>query len=248
MEARTYIAFYKPYGVLTAFTDEEGRETLKAFIDIPDVYSVGRLDMDSEGLLLLTDDGGLAHRLTDPRYNHPKTYLVQVEGTPTPEAIGKLESGVEIKGVRTRRTQVVVIPEPTVPERVNPTGQAKPVTPHGPTAWLRIVLREGKKRQIRHMTAAVGLPTLRIVRVAVGPIGVGELKPGEWRHLTEAEVQMLKALASTPAERQQKEPKPKKKLYTPEPPRLKQRRRNPTEGKGPSGKGPKRPVRRRGTL
>ena len=237
MEARTYVAFFKPYGVLTAFTDEEGRNTLKQYVDLPDIYPVGRLDMDSEGLLLLTDDGGLAHRLTDPRSKHPKTYLVQVEGTATPEAIGKLETGVEIKGERTRRAQVVLIPEPNLPER------AKPITPHGPTAWLRIVLREGKKRQIRHMTAAVGLPTLRIVRVAVGPIGVGDLQPGEWRHLTEAEVGMLKALASAPAEHPRKEAKPRKKLYTPEPPKLKERRRTPA-----AGKGPKRPVRRRGTL
>lgn len=237
MEARTYVAFFKPYGVLTAFTDEEGRNTLKQYVNLPDIYPVGRLDMDSEGLLLLTDDGGLAHRLTDPRYNHTKTYLVQVEGTPTPVAIGMLEAGVEIKGVRTRRAQVVVIPEPNVPER------PKPITPHGPTAWLRIVLREGKKRQIRHMTAAVGLPTLRIFRVAVGPIGVGDLQPGEWRHLTETEVGMLKALASAQAEHPQKESRPRKKIYTPEPPKLKERRRTPTEGKGP-----KRPVRRRGTL
>ena len=186
MDEHVYLVFYKPYGVLTAFTDEEGRETLKSYINVPDVYPAGRLDMDSEGLLLLTNDGGMAHRLTDPSYNHPKTYLVQVEGTPTPSVIGKLESGVEVKGQKTRRARVMLVPEPELPAR------AKPVTPHGPTSWLRIVLYEGKKRQVRHMTAAVGLPTLRLVRVAIGPIGLNELQPGEWRYLTPAEVASLK--------------------------------------------------------
>ncbi len=195
MPVLLYIAFYKPYGVLTAFTDDSEpaavaaeRETLKAYIDVPGVYPAGRLDLDSEGLLLLTSDGGLAHRLTDPRYNHPKTYFVQVEGEVTPETLAQLESGVEIKGYHTRRAQVMPITEPDLPPR------RKPVTPHGATAWLRIVLREGKKRQIRHMTAAVGLPTLRLVRVAIGPIGLGDLQPGQWRHLTPAEVVALKKL------------------------------------------------------
>jgi 23S rRNA pseudouridine2457 synthase len=192
-ETYRYIAFFKPYGVLTAFTDEEGRDTLKNYINLPDVYPAGRLDMDSEGLLFLTDDGKLAHRLTDPHFNHPKTYLVQVEGSPTPEALARLESGVEVKGEKTRRSQVMILPEPNLPER------SKPVTPHGPTTWLRIVLREGKKRQIRHMTAAVGLPTLRIVRIAVGPIGLNDLQPGEWRDLTSAEIQSLKQLVTVTA-------------------------------------------------
>jgi 23S rRNA pseudouridine2457 synthase len=185
MDRPLYLAFYKPYGVLTAFTDEEGRPVLKTYIDIPDIYAAGRLDMDSEGLLLLTNDGTLAHRLTDPRFNHPKTYLVQVEGIPTPEALAKLESGVEVKGQKTRRSQVMVVPEPDLPAR------EKPVTPHGPTTWLRIVLREGKKRQIRHMTAAVGLPTLRLVRIAIGPVAVGDLQPGKWRYLKPTEIDDL---------------------------------------------------------
>ncbi len=188
MEAFTYIAFYKPYGVLTAFTDEEGRQTLKTYIDIPDIYPAGRLDMDSEGLLLLTNDGELAHKLTDPRFNHPKTYLVQVEGEPTTEALAALERGVEVKGRKTRRSQVMVVLEPDLPPR------AKPVTPHGPTSWLRIVLREGKKRQIRHMTAAVGLPTLRLVRIAIGPVALGDLQPGEWRSLSQEEISALKKI------------------------------------------------------
>ncbi len=188
----TYVAFYKPYGVLTAFTDHEGHETLKGYIDLPGIYPAGRLDIDSEGLLLLTNDGEMSHRLTDPAYNHPKTYLVQVEGTPTREALAELESGVEVKGEKTRRCQVMVVPEPNLPER------RKPVTPHGQTTWLRLVLREGKKRQIRHMTAAVGLPTLRLVRIAIGPIALNELQPGEWRILTPAEVTVLKQLVQAP--------------------------------------------------
>ncbi len=190
MDEFIYIAFYKPYGVLTAFTDAEGRETLKKYIDIPDIYPAGRLDMDSEGLLLLTNDGGLAHRLTEPRYNHPKTYLVQVEGIPTEDALAKLAGGVEVKGEVTRRCQVMSVPEPDLPPR------AKPVTPHGPSSWLRIVLREGKKRQIRHMTAAVGLPTLRILRIAIGSVTLKELQPGEWRNLTPVEVDALKSLTA----------------------------------------------------
>jgi 23S rRNA pseudouridine2457 synthase len=136
-----------------------------------------------------SNNGRLAHRLTDPRFNHPKTYLVQVEGIATPEALARLELGVEIKGRQTLRSQVIVVPEPDLPAR------ARPVTPHGPTTWLRIVLREGKKRQIRHMTAAVGLPTLRLVRVAVGPVTINELQPGQWRNLSQAEVKALEKLA-----------------------------------------------------
>jgi 23S rRNA pseudouridine2457 synthase len=191
-EKLVYVAFYKPYGVLTAFTDPEGHETLKAYIDVPDIYPVGRLDLDSEGLLLLTNDGPLAHRLTDPAHKHPKTYLVQVEGEPPPEALSRLENGVEVKGKQTRRCQVMISPEPELPPR------RKPVTPHGPTTWLRIVLREGMKRQIRHMTAAVGLPTLRLVRISIGPVSVDKLQPGEWRYLTLAEIKALKDETEVP--------------------------------------------------
>lgn len=185
-ETYRYILFYKPYGVLTAFTDPEGRPTLKDWISVPDVYPAGRLDMDSEGLLFLSNDGDLMHRITDPRYQHPKTYLVQVEGIVSGEALAKLRRGVEVKGRKTQRCQVMVIPEPDLPPR------AKPVTPHGPTTWLRMVLTEGKKRQVRHMTAAVGHPTLRLVRVAIGPLSLEGLAPGEWRDLTPQELALLK--------------------------------------------------------
>ncbi len=180
------IAFNKPYGVLTAFTDPEGRPTLKDYIPIPDVYAAGRLDLDSEGLLLLTDDGDLIHRLTDPRHKIAKTYFVQVEGEISDEALFQLQRGVMVKGKPTRRCQALRIPDPNVPER------EKPVTPHKPTSWIRLVLHEGMKRQIRHMTAAVGYPTLRLLRVAIGPISLESIAPGQWRELTSAEINRLR--------------------------------------------------------
>ena len=186
MEAHRYILFNKPYGVVTAFTDTEGHATLKEYIQVTGVYPAGRLDLDSEGLLFLSDDGSVMHALTDPHYYHPKTYLVQVEGEVSQDELAALTAGVVVKGVRTRRCQALVIPPPELPER------EKPVTSHGPTTWLRMVLTEGRKRQIRHMTAGVGHPTLRLIRVAIGPLHLGELKPGEWRALTLAEVEALK--------------------------------------------------------
>jgi 23S rRNA pseudouridine2457 synthase len=180
------IIFNKPYGVLSQFTDEgTGHPTLKDFIDIPDVYAAGRLDRDSEGLLLLTDDGSLVKRLTDPRHHVEKTYWVLVEGEPTREALSRLEKGIRLKAYTTRPAQVRIIPDPDLPPR------SKPVTPHGPTIWLEMKLREGKKRQIRHMTAAVKLFTLRLVRVAIGSIRLGNLKPGEWREITADELKTL---------------------------------------------------------
>ncbi len=182
-----YILFNKPYDVLSQFTDEgTGHSTLKQFIDVPNVYAAGRLDRDSEGLLLLTDDGGLIKRLTDPKHHIEKTYYVLVEGDPTPEKLEKLSKGVQIKDHFTSPAQVRLIPEPNLPVRT------KPVTPHGPTAWLEIKLKEGKKRQIRHMTATVGLFTLRIFRVAIGNIEIGNLEVGKWRELKDAELQTLR--------------------------------------------------------
>ena len=181
-----YILFNKPYGVLSQFTDEgTGHPTLKQYIDVPDIYAAGRLDRDSEGLLLLTDDGALIKRLTDPKHHMEKTYWVMVEGDPTKEKLTKLERGIQLKDYVTLPARVRLIPDPSLPER------SKPVTPHGPTAWIEIILQEGKKRQIRHMTAAVGLPTLRLVRAAIGKIQMGSLKPGEWRDLTQSELILL---------------------------------------------------------
>ncbi len=182
-----YILFNKPYGVLSQFTDEgTGHPALKRYIDVPNVYAAGRLDRDSEGLLLLTDDGALIRRLTDPKRHIEKTYWVMVEGEPTQEKLTQLEDGIQLKDYRTLPCKVRLIPSPNLPPR------PKPVTPHGPTAWLEIKLREGKKRQIRHMTAAVGLPTLRLVRAAIGCIKIGNLKPGRRRELTVDEINLLK--------------------------------------------------------
>jgi 23S rRNA pseudouridine2457 synthase len=178
-----YILFHKPFGVLSQFTDEgTGHPTLKDFIKIPGVYAAGRLDRDSEGLLLLTDDGKLIKKVTDPNQKVSKTYWVLVEGEPTREKLRQLAQGVFVQGYRTRPAEVGTISDPGLPPR------SKAVTPHGPTAWLEISLREGKKRQIRHMTAAVGLFTLRLVRVAIGGLRMGDLEPGQYRELTRNDV------------------------------------------------------------
>jgi 23S rRNA pseudouridine2457 synthase len=183
-----YIVFNKPFGVLSQFTDEgTGYPTLKQYVNVPDVYAAGRLDRDSEGLLLLTDDGALIKKLTDPQHHIKKTYWVMVEGDPTQDKLDRLGRGIQIKDYRTRPATVRLIPTPDLPLR-----KPRPVSPHGPTAWLEIKLREGKKRQIRHMTAAVGLYTLRLVRVAIGKIRLADLEVGEWRELTAPEVGLLK--------------------------------------------------------
>ncbi len=179
-----YIIFHKPYGVLSQFTDREGRPTLADYIPVPRVYAAGRLDMDSEGLLLLTDDGLLIHRVTDPRWKLPKTYLVQVEGIPDEEALRRLREGVILKGRRTAPAEVELLTSP-------PDVPPRPVRQYHPTPWLRITIHEGKKRQVRRMTAAVGHPTLRLIRVAIGPLTLGDLQPGEWRDLTEEERRAL---------------------------------------------------------
>jgi 23S rRNA pseudouridine2457 synthase len=187
------VVFYKPYGVLSSFTHEvqsasdAGKRTLNEFGLPRGVYAAGRLDYDSEGLLLLSDDGALIHRLTDPRHKLPKVYAVQIEGVPTEPALERLRRGVTIKDYRTQPCQVRVLdPTPALPPR------DKPVTPHGPIAWLEITIAEGKKRQVRHMTAHVGLPTLRLVRVAIGPVALGDLQPGQWRPLSAAELAAIR--------------------------------------------------------
>jgi len=182
-----YIKFYKPYGVLCTFTDPEKRLNLSNYIQVPGVYTAGRLDMDSEGLLLLTNDGDINHRITSPKFHLTKTYLVLVEGKLDNDHINLLSSGPIIKGsYKTKACIVEKISDPILPERV------KSVTPHGPTSWIMMRLNEGKKRQIRHMTAAVGLPTLRLVRVAIGPIQISNLNPGEWKYLEEDELSLLR--------------------------------------------------------
>jgi 23S rRNA pseudouridine2457 synthase len=178
------IAFNKPYGVLCQFTDRSTppRPTLAAFGLPPQVYPAGRLDHDSEGLLLLTDDGALAHRITDPRHKLPKTYLVQVEGTPAPAQLAALRQGVALRDGPTRPAEAEAIDPPDLWPRDPPVRMRKTV----PDAWLRLRIREGRNRQVRRMTAAVGLPTLRLVRIAIGAHALDALAPGDWRRLDDA--------------------------------------------------------------
>jgi pseudouridine synthase len=185
------IALYKPYGVLCQFRDSSGRHTLAPLVPISGIYPAGRLDFDSEGLLLLTEDGALAHRLTDPRFEHPKTYLVQVERVPDAVAIQAIRDGVLLRDGRTRPASAELLEaEPPLPDRPVPIRFRKNV----PTAWLKLMITEGRNRQVRRMTAAVGHPTLRLVRVAVGPVALGDLAPGQWRELSTLERTALEKL------------------------------------------------------
>ena len=185
------IALYKPYDVLCQFSDAGARRTLKELVPIKGIYPAGRLDRDSEGLLLLTDDGQLAHRLTDPRFDHPKTYLVQVERVPDPEALERLRRGVVLNDGPTRPALIDLLAEaPALPDRSVPIRFRKNV----PTAWLRLTIREGRNRQVRRMTATVGHPTLRLVRVAIGPVSLGDLAPGQWRELNAEELAALEKI------------------------------------------------------
>lgn len=180
------ILFHKPDQVLCQFTDNQGRRTLSDFIPIPGIYPAGRLDYHSEGLLLLSNDGTLIHRLSEPRYAHPKTYLAQVEGEITPTAIERLNQEILLPGLQTRLPQVSQIDPPALPAR------DRPVRGYHPTTWLQIILVEGKKHEVRRLTAAVGFPTLRLVRVAIGRLRLEGLVPGAWRDLTPDEAQSLR--------------------------------------------------------
>ena len=185
------LAFNKPYGVLSCFTDPEGRPTLAGFIPIPGVYAAGRLDVDSEGLLLLTSEGALAHRITDPEQKLSKVYWVQVERIPEPDSLQRLQEGVLLGGQRTRPAKAVLLAEPPpVPPRPVPIRYRKTV----PTAWISLTISEGLNRQIRRMTAAVGHPALRLIRVEIGPIKLGDLQPGKWRELNDHEVECLRRM------------------------------------------------------
>lgn len=199
------ILFYKPYSVLCQFTDlneTTKRNTLKDYISIPNIYPVGRLDFDSEGLLLLTDNGKLQHCLAHRKFAHPRTYWVQVERIPDETALQKLRQGIKIKDYITRGAKVKLLKrEPDLPPRNPPIRYRKSV----PTSWLEINLTEGRNRQIRRMTAAVGFPTLRLVRVAMGLkntssqkyhyLRLDKLQPGEWRELNVEEQSLLQKLA-----------------------------------------------------
>jgi pseudouridine synthase len=188
MTAMQVIRFWKPYQVLTRFTDDRGRATLADYIPLQGVYAAGRLDYDSEGLLILTDSGPLNARLTSPKFAHPRVYLVQVERVPDQTALRRLRDGVDLKDGPTRPARAELLPAPPdVPDRAVPVRFRKSV----PTAWLRLTLTEGRNRQVRRMTAAVGHPTLRLVRWSIGPVTLEGLEPGQWAALDEAETDRL---------------------------------------------------------
>lgn len=176
------IALHKPYGILSQFTPEPGSKwgTLAEFGLPKNVYPLGRLDADSEGLLLLSDEKGLNTRLLDPEHGHPRTYLAQVEGIPNAEAIRKLSNGVTIKGYQTKPCAAQLLdPAPAIPPRDPPIRVRKSV----PDSWIQLTLTEGKNRQVRRMTAAIGHPTLRLIRIAIGELKLAALTAGQWREL-----------------------------------------------------------------
>jgi len=181
---KDYIIFNKPYGVLSQFTSNGDHRTLSEFDLPPEVYAAGRLDKDSEGLLLLTNDGPFIKKFLD---HHPRTYWAQVERIPTPEVIKKLSEGVKIKEGMTKPCRVNLIEDPKLPERNPPVRFRKTV----PTAWLEIELTKGKNRQVRKMTAAIGFPTLRLIRVGIGKFFISDLdalKPGEWLRVKKEQI------------------------------------------------------------
>ncbi len=184
----SYYKIYKPYGMLSQFSDSDGRKTLKDLYNFPEnVYPIGRLDADSEGLLLLTDDKSLTEFLLNPANNHTREYLVQVEGIPGAKELEPLEKGVIIKGSRTKPAKAEIIPTPALPPRVPPVRFRKNV----PESWLRIILTEGKNRQVRRMTAAIGFPTLRLVRIRMENILLEKMNPGDVKQLSNAEIDQL---------------------------------------------------------
>ncbi|MFA3782178.1 pseudouridine synthase [Melioribacteraceae bacterium 4301-Me] len=186
--SKKYFILNKPYGYLSQFTDKYGNLTLSHLFSFPkNVYPIGRLDKDSEGLLILSNDKKLVNFLLNPKNKHEREYFVQVEGVPTRQALDKLESGVFIQERITLPAKVKLIKEPNFPPRIPPIRKRKNI----PTSWLSITLIEGKNRQVRKMTAAVGYPTLRLVRVRIKNIKLGNLKPGEARELTLDEIKGL---------------------------------------------------------
>jgi len=178
-EDRKVIIFNKPFDTLSQFTDGDGRKTLADFIPVKEVYAAGRLDRDSEGLMVLTNDGILQAKLTQPESKSPKTYWVQVDGAPSEQDLDKLRKGVELKDGMTLPAKVAVIKQPNVWERNPPVRFRANI----PTTWLAITIIEGRNRQVRRMTANIGFPTLRLIRHSMGDIELSDLQPGEWREI-----------------------------------------------------------------
>ncbi len=214
----------KPFDVLCQFTDADGRRTLANLVDVRGVYPAGRLDRDSEGLVILTDDGGLQHRISHPRHKLAKTYWVQVEGEPGPQALERLRGGVPLKDGVTAPAQARLIAEPDIWPRSPPVRYRASI----PTRWIELTLREGRNRQVRRMTAAVGHPTLRLLRVRIGPWSLDGLAPGQWR-----EAQMPDEWRKMPPHEQQTQPRQHRPRHSarrsaePAPPRAGKKRRPP---------------------
>lgn len=182
-----YILFHKPYGVLSQFTPEDGAKSLAEFNLPKNVYAAGRLDKDSEGLLLLTDDGPLIERMLNPKSEKPKTYWVLVERVPTDEELQKMRKGLKIEDYQTRPCEVRILdPQPEVPSRDPPVRVRKTVQ----DVWLEITIVEGKNRQVRKMTAAIGHPTLRLIRKKIANLPLGDLSPGEWKEIKRDEINL----------------------------------------------------------